>query len=191
MKNAIIVIVLLAALLGLTYNSMIKPKNAVDKSWSDVQAQYQRRGDLIDNLVRTVQGAANFEKSTLTDVINARASASKITLDPTNMTPEKMQEFQNAQGGLSQALGKLMVVSEQYPQLRTSQNFLDLQAQIEGTENRVTKARVDYNEVILNYNNAISTFPKNLVAGLFGFKNKPGFGADDASQKAPKVNFDK
>ena len=141
MKNILIVVAILAVMLGLTYNSMIKPKNQIDKSWSDVQAQYQRRYDLIDNLVATVKGAANFEKSTLTDVINARASASKITLDPTNMTPEKMKEFQNTQGSLSQALGKLMVVSEQYPNLKTSQNFLDLQAQIEGTENRVTKAR--------------------------------------------------
>jgi LemA protein len=189
MRNVIIVVVILAVLLGITYNSMVKPKNEVDKAWSDIQAQYQRRNDLIGNLVESVKGAANFEKSTLTDVINARASASKITIDPTNLTAEKLQEFQNAQGGLSQALGKLMVVSEQYPNLRTNENFLALQAEIAGTENRVTQSRKEYNEIILNYNNAISTFPKNLVAGLFGFKNKPGFGADDASQKAPQVKF--
>ncbi len=189
MKNVLIVVAILALLLGLTYNSMIKPRNQVDKAWSDVQAQYQRRGDVIDNLVNTVKGAANFEQKTLTDVINARASASKITVNPADLTPEKLKEFQASQGQLSQALGRLMVVSEQYPALKTSQNFLDLQAQIEGTENRVLRSREVFNDEVLKYNNAISTFPKNLVAGLFKFVSKPGFTAEEASQKAPKVDF--
>jgi LemA protein len=189
MKNVLIVVAILAILLGFTYNSMVKPKNLVDNAWANLQAQYQSRYDKIDNLVEVVKGAAGFEKSTLTDVINARASASKITIDPTNLTPEKLAEFQSAQGNLSQALGKLMVVSEQYPNLKTNQNFLDLQAQIEGIENRILQSRKEYNGTILDYNNAISTFPKNLVAGLFGFKTKAGYSADDAAQKAPRVKF--
>jgi LemA protein len=191
MRNIIIVVVILAALLGFTYNSMVNPKLEVEKAWSDVQNQYQRRTDLIGNLVETVKGAADFEKSTLEAVISARAKATQVTVDPTNVTPEKLAEFQAAQGQLSQAMGRLMVVSEQYPQLRTNQNFLDLQAEIAGTENRVTRSRDVFNEVVLKYNKAISTFPKNLVAKIFNFQNKEGFKADPESQKAPKVDFSK
>jgi LemA protein len=189
MKNILIVLAALLIIGGLTYNSMVKPNNAVNNAWSEVQNQYQRRSDLIGNLVETVKGAANFEKQTLTDVIEARAKATAVTVDPTNITPEKLAEFQAAQGQLSQAMGRLMVVSEQYPQLKTNENFRDLQVQLEGTENRVTKSRENYNESILNYNNVVTTFPRNLIGGLFGFKAKEGFKADQAAQNAPKVKF--
>jgi LemA protein len=198
MKNIVIILLIIAGILFLTvltaipaYNSMIKSNNNIEQAWSNLQAQYQSRYDKIDNLVATVKGAAGFEKSTLTDVINARANATKITIDPKDMTPEKLKEFQSAQGNLSQALGRLMFVSEQYPNLKTSQNFLDLQAQIEGIENRILRSREEYNKVVLEYNNSISTFPRNIIAGMFGFQHKSAFEAIDAAQNAPKVDFGK
>lgn len=175
------------------YKSTQNKLNAGDKDvkakWAEVQNQYQRRSDLIGNLVATVKGAANHEKSTLEAVINARAKATQVTVDPTNLTPEKLQEFQQAQGQLSQALGRLMVVQEQYPDLKANQNFLALQDQIEGTENRITVARGNFNNSVKEYNTNITNFPTNIFAGWMGFKERPEFQADAASQNAPKVEF--
>jgi LemA protein len=172
-----------------SYNGMVGSDEGVKNKWSQVQNQYQRRSDLIGNLVNTVKGAANFEQKTLTDVINARAKATAVTVDPTNITPEKLAEFQAAQGQLSQAMGRLMVVSEQYPQLKANQNFLDLQTQLEGTENRCTTARSDFNDAVQGFNIKVKSFPANILAGFFKFAEKKPFEADAASQKTPNVQF--
>lgn len=172
-----------------SYNSMVSMDQDVQSKWGQVENQYQRRSDLIPNLVQTVQGAANFEKSTLTQVIQARASATQIKVDASDLSPAKIQAFQQAQGQLSQALGRLMVVSERYPTLQADQNFRDLQAQLEGTENRISVARMDFNNSVQSYNTAIRSFPAVLWAGLFGFREKGFFQADQAAQTAPKVNF--
>lgn len=168
---------------------MVKLDEDVKGKWGAVQAQYQRRTDLIPNLVATVKGAANFEKSTLTDVIEARAKATSVQVDPTKLTPESIQQFQAAQGQLSQALGRLMVVTENYPTLQSNQNFLGLQEQIEGTENRINVARLDFNTSVQNYNSKIRTFPANLTAKMFGFAEKGYFQAEAGADKAPKVEF--
>jgi LemA protein len=157
--------------------------------WGNVQSEYQRRSDLIPNLVNTVKGEANFERGTLTDVINARASATQVRVDPANLTPEKLQEFQQAQGQLSQALGRLLVVTENYPNLRANDAFRGLQAQLEGTENRIKVARNDYNTSVQQYNSTIRTFPNNIYAGWFNFKPRPYFEAEAGSQRAPQVEF--
>jgi LemA protein len=191
--RSLLIVLAIVLVLGLwlknTYNGFIPKDETVKKAWGDVQNQYQRRSDLISNLVNTVKGAAGFEQKTLTDVIEARAKATQITIDPTNITPEKLKEFQAAQNGLTGALGRLMMVTENYPQLKANQNFLDLQAQLEGTENRVTRAREVYNESVMDYNNSIRTFPANVIAGFFKFNTKASFEADKDSQKAPKVDF--
>jgi LemA protein len=174
---------------GCGYNNMNQLRGTVDQTWAEVQSSYQRRSDLIPNLVATVKGAANFETTTLTQVIQARASASSIKLDAKDLTPEKLQQFQQSQGQLSQALGRLMVVSEQYPQLRATESFRDLQSQLEGTENRIKVARDKYNAAVKDFNVSITSFPANIVAGMFGFKEKPWFQADQAAQNAPKVQF--
>jgi LemA protein len=192
MKNLLIGLAILLVLglwLRNTYNGFVPADEGVKKAWSDVQSQYQRRSDLIGNLVQTVKGAANFEQKTLTDVIEARAKATQIKVDPTDLSPEKLKEFQAAQGQLGSALGRLMMVTENYPQLKANQNFLDLQTQIEGTENRVTRARELFNESVAGYNNIIRRFPANLIAGFTGFKVKSGFEADQSAQDAPKVDF--
>jgi LemA protein len=172
-----------------SYNGLVTKDETVKRGWAEVQNQYQRRADLIDNLVSTVKGAANFEQKTLTDVINARASATQMKVDIDDLTPEKLAAFQAAQGQLSQALGRLMMITENYPTLKANQNFLDLQAQLEGTENRVTVARKDYNEAVQVFNTKARSFPTNIFAGMFGMKVRPTFEADAASQKAPKVQF--
>lgn len=159
----------------------------VDQKWGNVQSSYQRRSDLIPNLVSTVKAAANFETSTLTAVIQARASATQIKIDPKDLTQEKLQQFQQSQGQLSQALGRLMVVSEQYPQLRATENFKSLQDQLEGTENRIKVARDDYNASVKDYNIKVSNFPAVIFASIFHFKEKPSFQADADAQKAPKL----
>ena len=159
------------------------------EKWAKVQNQYQRRLDLIPNLVNTVKGAADFEKSTLTAVIEARAKATQMNVDASNLTPEKLKEFQAAQGQLSQAMGRLMVVAENYPVLKANQNFLDLQTQLEGTENRISAARNDYNESVKEFNVGVRKFPINLFAGMFKMNMKPTFEADEAAQKAPSVQF--
>jgi len=185
------VIVLLIVLLGgcgiSNYNSMNSASKDVDQKWGNVQSSYQRRSDLIPNLVSTVKAAANFETSTLTAVIQARASATQIKIDPKDLTQEKLQQFQQSQGQLSQALGRLMVVSEQYPQLRATENFKSLQDQLEGTENRIKVARDDYNASVKDYNIKVSNFPAVIFASIFHFKEKPSFQADADAQKAPKL----
>lgn len=161
----------------------------VKAKWADVQNQYQRRSDLIGNLVATVKGAAAHEQNTLTAVIEARANATKITVNADDLTPEKLKEFQASQGQLSQALGRLMAVSEAYPDLKANQNFLALQDQIEGTENRIATSRKYYNDAVLTYNTKVTNFPTSIVAGSMGFKERPTFEADAEAQKAPKVQF--
>jgi LemA protein len=172
-----------------TYNNMVELNQQVAKQWAQVENVYQRRADLIPNLVNTVKGYADFEKSTLTGVIEARAKATQITVDPRNLTPEAMQRFQQSQGELSQALGRLMVVAERYPDLKANQNFLELQSQLEGTENRIAVERNRFNEVVGSYNNAVLRFPGTLFAGMYGFKEKGYFEAERGANKAPEVKF--
>jgi len=171
------------------YNSMVEKDQAVKTQWAQVQNSYQRRADLIPNLVNTVKGAANFEKSTLTDVINARAKATSVQVSADNLTPERIKQFQEAQSQVSAGLGRLLAVSENYPDLKANANFQELQAQIEGTENRINVERNKFNTVTQDYNTYIRSFPQNLFAGLFKFSEKPYFEADAASQKAPTVQF--
>lgn len=183
------ILVLLVIMGGCSYNGMNKMRGDVDEKWANVQSSYQRRSDLIPNLVATVKGVADFEKTTLTQVIEARASATKMTVNASDLTPEKLQQFQQSQGQLSQALGRLMVVSEQYPQLKANENFKSLQDQLEGTENRIKLARDEYNAVVKTYNVKITSFPQTIYAGMFGFKAKPWFEADKGAQNAPQVKF--
>ncbi len=184
------IVIGLAVLWGISkYNGIAGKDQVVKRAWGDVESDYQRRMDLIPNLVNTVKGYANFEKETLTQVIQARASATQVKIDPTNLTPEALQQFQSAQGGLSQALGRLMVVAEQYPDLKANQNFLDLQAQLEGTENRINVSRKRFNEAVQDYNVAIVGFPGNLIAMIGGFKEKGFFKAAEGADKAPEVKF--
>jgi LemA protein len=193
-KNlGIIIVIGLILLLGgcgcSGYNTMVSQDQNVKGKWGNVQSEYQRRSDLIPNLVNTVQGAADFEKSTLTDVINARAKATSTTIDPTNLTPESIAKFQQAQGELSGALSRLLVSVERYPDLKANQNFRDLQAQLEGTENRIKVARNDFNGSVQTFNTTVKSFPNNIFAGMFGFKEKGYFAADPGADKAPTVDF--
>ncbi|HEY8896661.1 MAG TPA: LemA family protein [Niastella sp.] len=189
----LIVIVVFVLILGGCgcngYNNMVKLDEKVKNSWNNVQSDYQRRADLIPNLVSTVKGAANFETTTLTQVIEARAKATSVNVNAENLTPEKVQQFQQAQGQLSGALSRLLVVAEQYPQLQATQSFRDLQVQLEGTENRIKVSRNDFNATVQEYNTTIRRFPNNIFAGMFGFSVKQGFTADAGSEKAPKVAF--
>jgi LemA protein len=198
-KGCIIGIVIVAALalvvLGLVswgtriYNGMVTMQETVTSQWGNVETAYQRRSDLIPNFVNTVKGAANFEQTTLTQVIEARAKATSVTIDPTKMTEQNFQQFQQAQGQLSSALSRLMVVVEQYPQLKATQNFRDLQVELEGTENRISVERRKFNEVAQTYNTYIKRFPQNFLAGMFGFQSKPYFAATEGADKAPEVKF--
>jgi LemA protein len=171
------------------YNAMVGKEEAANKAWSDVQNQYKRRADLIGSIVATVKGEANFEKSTLTAVIEARASATSIKIDPKDLTPEKLQQFQGAQTGLSAALGRLLVVSENYPNLKANQAFQDLRAEIVGTENRIAVARRTFNEAVQDFNTTIREFPNNLFAGTYGFSKKAYFEAEPGLDKAPNVDL--
>ena len=171
------------------YNSMVTQDESVKTAWSQVENQYQRRLDLIPNLVNTVKGYASHERATLEGVINARANATKTTIDPTNLNEETMKQFQAAQGELSSALSRLMVVVERYPDLKANQNFMELQAQLEGTENRISVERKRFNEVAQNYNTNIRSFPTNILAGMFGFQPKAYFAAESGAEKAPTVEF--
>ena len=171
------------------YNSMVGVQEDATTALANVQSAYQRRADLIPNLVETVQGYAAHEQGTFEAVVNARAKATQITLDPENLTPEKLQEFQKAQGELGSALGRLIAVQENYPDLKANENFKDLQAQLEGTENRINEARNKFNTAVQNYNVTIRAFPKNILAGIFGFDKMTKFEADADAQKAPKVSF--
>jgi LemA protein len=171
-------------------NNAIRFKEATTEAWGKVESSYQRRNDLIGNLVKTVQGAADFERGTLKDVIEARAKASSTTIDPTNITPEQLAAFNQAQGGLSSALSRLLVTVERYPDLKANQNFLELQSQLEGTENRINVARDRFNETIRPYNEHIKTFPNSILAGWFNFDELAYFKSDPGSEDAPDVDFD-
>ena len=171
------------------YNGMVTMQESVTSQWGNVQTAYQRRSDLIPNFVNTVKGAANFEQTTLTQVIEARAKATSVTIDPTKMTSENLQQFQQAQGQLSSALSRLMVVVEQYPQLKATQNYRDLQVTLEGTENRIAVERRKFNEVAQSYNVYIRRFPQNFIAGMYKFQPKPYFEATEGAEKAPEVKF--
>lgn len=172
-----------------SYNGLVTSRETVNKTWSNVENQYQRRSDLIPNLVSTVKGAADFEKSTLTAVMEARANATSIRIDPNNMTPEKLQQYQAAQSQVGGALSRLLAVAENYPQLKAVESFNQLQAQLEGTENRINEARRQFNDAAQGYNTSRSKFPRVLFAGLFGFKERPYFEADKGTEKAPSVKF--
>ncbi len=192
MKNLLIVmgvIVFICLLGGCSYNGMVSKEEAVKAKWGAVQSQYQRRSDLIPNLVATVKGAANFEKSTLVEVTDARARATSIQVDPTKLNPETIQKYQAAQGQLSTALGRLLVASENYPNLRSNDNFTALQSQLEGTENRINVARLDFNDAVQTYNTTIRSFPAVITAKLLGFTEKGSFTAEAGADKAPKVAF--
>lgn len=195
LKSKGLVIFILAAVVILIlwmvrgYNGLVNKQEEVNTAWSQVENQYQRRLDLIPNLVATVKGYASHERETLEAVINARANATNAKIDPANMTPEQLAGFQQSQQALSQALGRLMVVVERYPELKADQNFLQLQAQLEGTENRIAVARKDFNDTAKVYNKACRTIPTNIVAALFGFDTKPYFEANEAAKAAPKVEF--
>lgn len=171
------------------YNGLISSREDVNASWSNVETQYQRRADLIPNLVNTVKGVADFEQSTLVAVTQARANATSIKLDANDLTPEKMQQFQEAQAQLSGALSRLLVSMEKYPELKATQNFSELQSQLEGSENRITEARRQYNEKAKEYNVGRARFPRVLIANLMGFKDRPYFEADKGTEKAPEVKF--
>ena len=172
-----------------SYNGLVRMDEAVKSQWGNVETQYQRRADLIPNLVATVKGYATHEQTTLEGVIAARAKATQVTIDPTKITAEKLQEFQAAQGQISAALGRLIMLKETYPELKADKNFIELQAQIEGTENRISVERTRFNESALEYNTAIRTFPRNIVASFGNFEAKPYFEADKTAEKAPTVKF--
>ncbi len=184
------VLVVVAMFMVNAYNSMVNTQETATTALADVQATCQRRADLIPNLAKTVQAYAKHEKTTLTEVINARAAATQIKLDADNLTPEKIRQYESAQGELAQALGRLMVVAERYPDLKANQNFHSLQIQLEGTENRINEARQKYNEAVQDYNQTIRRFPNVLVAGMFGFDKMVKFEAAAGSDKAPVLNFD-
>ena len=192
----LIVIVGLVVVLGMSvagsYNGLVGKQQGVDAAWAQVLNQYQRRADLVPNLVKTVEGSANFEKSTLESVVNARASVGRVTIDASKAPedPGTLQKFQEAQGQFSSALSRLLVVAEKYPDLKASAGFRDLQAQLEGTENRIAVERGRFNEVAKDYNTGVRKFPAVLFAGMFGFHPKPYFQSDAGAEKAPEVKFD-
>ncbi len=191
-KSTIILIVAVAiiAIWGITgYNGLVNMDEKVSNQWANVETQYQRRADLIPNLVNTVKGYAAHEKQTLEGVVQARSQATQIKVDPSNLTPEKLAEYQKAQGAVTSALGKLLAITENYPDLKANQNFLELQAQLEGTENRINVARKDFNDAAKTYNIGIRRFPRNILAGLFGFNKRAYFEAAEGAENAPKVEF--
>ena len=195
-KGAIALLVIALVAFGViswyfsTKNSLVSVDESVSTAWSNVENQYQRRADLIPNLVETVKGYAKHEENTFKEVVEARAKATQITVDPTNMTPEKMKEFQAAQGELGSALGRLIAVSENYPELKANENFKDLQVQLEGTENRINEARRQFNQAVQDYNLKVRQFPSSIVANMAGFTTKTKFEAEAGSEKAPKVSFE-
>lgn len=191
-KVWIIVIVVVIALIGYSvssYNSMVSMDEEVGTAWSNVENQYQRRSDLIPNLVNTVKGYAAHEKETFDAVVSARAKATQVSVDADNLTPEKLAAYQQAQGEIGSALGRLLAISENYPDLKASENFQTLQAQLEGTENRISRERRKFNETAREYNTAIRRFPKNLLASMFGFEKRPYFEAEEGAQNVPEVKF--
>lgn len=172
-----------------SYNSLVSQDESVSTAWSNVENQYQRRADLIPNLVNTVKGYAAHEKETLDAVVSARSKATQATISIDDLTPEKLQAYQKAQGEIGAALGRLLAITENYPDLKANENFQALQAQLEGTENRISVERRKFNEIAKSYNTTIRRFPKNIIAGLFGFKKRPYFEAAEGSEKAPEVKF--
>ena len=191
-SGLIVVLVILAILViwGIkAYNSMVKQREAVNTAWSNVENTYQRRADLIPNLVSTVKGYAKHEQSTLEGVVEARAKATQIKVDPANLDEASLKKFNDAQGELGSALGKLLMIQENYPNLKANENFLELQSQLEGTENRINVARSNFNDTAKNYNTYLQKFPNNVISGLFGFKTKPYFEASAGTETAPKVEF--
>lgn len=193
MKKSTLIIIAVLALLavwGVTgYNGLVTMEENVNGQWSNVETQYQRRADLIPNLVNTVKGYASHEKETLESVMQARSQATQIKVNADDLTPEKLAEYQKAQGAVTSALGKLLAVSERYPDLKANQNYLELQAQLEGTENRINVARTNFNNTAKEFNTAIRRFPKNILAGLFGFEKRAYFEAAEGAEQAPKVEF--
>jgi LemA protein len=193
----ILIPVLILAVIGIfiytkavgTYNQFVQTEETINGQWAEVQTQYQRRADLIPNLVNTVKGYAEFEQETLTGVVEARSKATSVQIDPSNLTPEKLAEFQQAQDQLSGALSRLLVTVEKYPDLKANQNFLELQAQLEGTENRISVARRNFNESVQAYNSNLRTFPNNIFAGWYGFETKGYFEAAAGAESAPTVQF--
>lgn len=183
------IIVILAMIVVGGYNGLVGQRENVNKTFGNLQSQYQRRADLVPNLVNTVKGASNFEQETLTQVTEARAKATSISIDPSNATPQQLAQYQQSQGELSQALGRLLAVTENYPELKSVATFQDLQVQLEGTENRIAVARQDYNDVVTTYNTTISRFPTNITAALFGFDRFETFKADAGAEEAPTVDF--
>lgn len=191
MVIVVIVVIVMALFVWVkgTYNGFVTQQESVESAWSQVENVYQRRADLIPNLVATVKGYAEHEKETLDAVVSARAKATQITVDPTNLTEESIKQYQEAQGELGSALGKLLAITENYPELKANENFLQLQAQLEGTENRITVERRTFNDTAKEYNTAIRKFPANIIAGMFGFERKPYFEAQAGAEKAPEVKF--
>lgn len=187
--GVIAAVVVIALWASSAYNGMVKEQEKATTALANVQSTYQRRADLIPNLVETVKGYAAHEKQTLEDVVAARSKATSITLDPSNMTPEKLKEFQQAQGELGSALGRLIAIQENYPDLKANENFRDLQVQLEGTENRINEARNTYNAAVQQYNVVIRSFPKNMLAGMFGFDKMDKFEAEAGAEKAPQIKF--
>lgn len=192
LKKAMAAVIAVAAMSGLTscnYNSLVEKEQKVNQSWAQVENQYQRRADLIPNLVNTVKGYSTHEQETLTKVTEARAKATSITLDADDLTEENLAKYQEAQNELSGALKSLLAVTEAYPDLKANENFMNLQTQLEGTENRIATERMRYTEAVQDYNTSIKKFPTNIYAGWFGFEEKPQFKAEAGAQKAPEVKF--
>ena len=186
----LIAVIAIAAIWGVSsYNGLVKMDESVNTAWSNVENQYQRRADLIPNLVNTVKGYAAHEKETLEAVMSARSKATQMTIDPENLTPEKLQEYQKAQGEIGSALGRLLAITEAYPDLKANENFKELQARLEGTENRISVERRNFNEVARSYNTAVRTFPKTIIASMCGFDKRPYFEAEEGANKAPEVKF--
>lgn len=191
-RNTIIIIAAIVAIVGYcmsSYNTLVGQDEAVGTAWSNVENQYQRRVDLIPNLVNTVKGYASHEKETFEAVVSARAQATQTTVDIDDLTPEKIAAYQKAQGELGSALGRLLAITENYPELKANENFKELQAQLEGTENRISTERHKFNEVAKTYNTSIRRFPKNIIASMFGFEKRPYFEAQEGAEKAPEVKF--
>ena len=193
MKKSTIIVIALVAIVAIWavsgYNSLVKMDESVSTAWSNVENQYQRRADLIPNLVNTVKGYAAHEKETLEAVMSARSKATQMTVNAENLTPEKLQEYQKAQGEIGAALGRLLAITEAYPDLKANENFKELQAQLEGTENRISVERRNFNEVARSYNTAVRTFPKTIIASMFGFDKRPYFEAEEGANKAPEVQL--
>jgi LemA protein len=185
----IVVIGAIAIWLISSYNGMVKMDEEVSSAWSNVENQYQRRADLIPNLVNVVKGYASHEKETFEAVVSARSKATQVTVDPENLTPEKLQEYQKAQGEVGATLGRLLAITESYPELKANENFKELQAQLEGTENRISVERRNFNEIARKYNSSIRSFPRSIIAGMFGFEKRPYFEAEEGANKAPEVKF--